>query len=160
MVEIGRVSKLHTNGKYAKVSFTRREDCEKCGMCMKHKDSMTVSLNVKNTLGAKVGDEVAIEMRDGFVLKAAFIVYLLPVILVGLTLFLGRNLKETLLFGLVILDLVLGLAISFFVDKAIKKKGKLAPVMKEVIIHSMVMNDSTNNEVEVHSYENSSLKDN
>lgn len=159
MVEIGRVSKLHTNGKYAKVSFTRREDCEKCGMCMKHKDSMTVSLNVKNTLGAKVGDEVAIEMRDGFILKAAFIVYLLPVILVGLTLFLGRNLKETLLFGLVIVDLVIGLAISFFVDRAIKKKGKLAPVMKEIILYSNPTDDSIINDNEVSGDDNDTSSD-
>lgn len=133
MVEIGRVSKLHTAGKYARVEFTRREDCEKCGMCMKHKDSMTVSLNVRNTLGAVVGDEVSIEMRDGFILKSAFIVYLLPIILVGLTLFLGRKLEELVLFGLVIADLLVGITISFLVDRAIRKKGKLAPIMKEII---------------------------
>lgn len=133
MVEIGRVSKLHSNGKYARVSFTRREDCEKCGMCMKHKDAMTVSLNVRNTLSAKVGDEVAIEMKDGFVLKSAFIVYLLPIILVGLTLFLSQKLDEITLFILVIADLLVGLCISFFVDRAIRKKGKLAPVMKEIV---------------------------
>lgn len=133
MIEIGRVSKLHTGGKYARVEFARREDCEKCGMCMKHKDSMTVSLNVRNTLGAVVGDEVSIEMRNGFILKSAFIVYLLPIILVGLTLFLGRKLEELLLFGLVIADLLVGITISFFVDRAIRKKGKLAPVMKEII---------------------------
>lgn len=133
MVEIGRVSKLHTAGKYVRVEFTRREDCEKCGMCMKHKDSMTVSLNVRNTLGAVVGDEVSIEMRDGFILKSAFIVYLLPIILVGLTLFLGRKLEELVLFGLVIADLLVGITISFLVDRAIRKKGKLAPIMKEII---------------------------
>ena len=133
MLEIGVVEKLTNNGKTAKVVFPRRTECDKCGMCLKHKDQMKVSVNVKNTLDAKVGDRVSVGMKEGFVLRAAFIVYVVPIILVGLTVGLGRNLNELLLFGLVFAALAVGLVISVISDRAIRKKGVALPQMEEII---------------------------
>ena len=133
MLEIGVVEKLNNNGKNAKVTFPRRTECDKCGMCMKHKNDMKVSIIVKNTLNARVGDRVSVGMKDGFVLRAAFIVYVIPVILIGLTVGLGRNLNELLLFGLAMAALLVGLAISVLCDRAIRKKGVALPQMVEII---------------------------
>jgi len=133
MQEIGVVDKVVNNGKSVKVVFPRRTECEKCGMCMRHKNEMTVSVTVKNTLGAEKGDRVAVGMKDGFVLKAVFIVYVIPIILVGLTLGLGRKLNELLLFGLVIVALAVGLVISVICDKSIRKRGTGQPQMTSIV---------------------------
>ncbi|MBQ7653266.1 MAG: SoxR reducing system RseC family protein [Clostridia bacterium] len=133
MLEIGVVEKITDNGKTAKIVFPRRTECDKCGMCMKHKDEMKVSISVKNTLNASVGDRVSVGMKDGFVLRAAFIVYVIPVILIGLTVGLGRNLNELLLFGLVIAALIVGVVIAIVCDRAIRKKGVALPQMVEIV---------------------------
>ena len=133
MQEIGVVEKVNTRAGTAKVTFPRRTECEKCGMCMKHKNGMTVSITVKNTLSAAEGDRVAVGMKDGFVLRAAFIVYVIPVILVGITLALGRNLNELLLLGLVVVALLAGLAIAIISDRLIRKKGKGLPTMESIV---------------------------
>lgn len=59
------------------VSMKRRSACGSCKAC-----GMTESgertLEFENTVGARKGDSVEIELDDRLILKGAFIVYLLP----------------------------------------------------------------------------------
>jgi len=75
--EQGTVSKVE--GKKATVVFARKGMCKDCGACLKAgPDEMMVE--VENTLDAKVGDVVAIEMRQGVFLEATLVMYGLPLL--------------------------------------------------------------------------------
>jgi len=61
----------------AKVKVNRHGECSNCGACPG--DSAMV-LDVKNKMCAKPGQRVIVEIPEVNVIKAAFIVYLLPII--------------------------------------------------------------------------------
>ena len=133
MLEIGLVESVNEKRGTAKVVFDRRSACDKCRMCLTAGgDKMKVYVEVKNTLQAKVGDKVGVAMNDKFVLKAAFIVYIIPVILVGAGLAIFRKLSDLLLLAVVAAGLLLGAAIGITVDRIIRKKGTFAPTMTEI----------------------------
>ncbi|NCA67912.1 MAG: hypothetical protein EOM87_07615 [Clostridia bacterium] len=134
MEEIGRVERINEKRNTARVVFARKTACDKCGMCMTHKDNISVYVDVKNLLNAKVGDEVAVTMGDSFVLKAAFIVYIIPVLFVGAAIAIGHAFNELVLFIMIIGALLLGLASSILLDKLIKNKIGYAPKMERLII--------------------------
>ena len=81
MTERGVVVKV--KGKRATVRFDRRSACDSCHMCAVTRDGMKVEVVIENTLGANVGDFVEVEMAQKFVLTAAVIVYLIPLVLVA-----------------------------------------------------------------------------
>ncbi len=134
MEEIGFVESINDKKNTVRVVFSRKSACDKCGMCLKSKDNMTVSVEVKNTLGARPGDRVAVAMGNSFVLKAALIVYIIPVVFVGAAILLGRGLNELVLFGIVVGALLLGLLVSVLFDKLIRNKKGYAPRLERVIM--------------------------
>lgn len=54
-------------------------DCHKCSGCGAAKES--IILKASNPLGARMGDRVTIESATGPVLKAAMVLYVLPLVL-------------------------------------------------------------------------------
>lgn len=133
MEEIGFVQSINEKRKTAKVVFSRKSACDKCGMCLKSKGDMTVYIEVKNNIDARAGDKVAVTMGDSFVLKAAFFVYIIPVIFVGIAIGLGRKLNELVLFGIIIGALLVGLLCSILLDRLIKNKKGYAPKLERII---------------------------
>ncbi len=75
----------------AKVKAMRHGDCKNCGACPS--DDATV-LSVRNPLDAKPGQKVAFEMQQSGMLKAAFVVYILPLLSVFSGVALGYLLSE------------------------------------------------------------------
>ena len=77
-----RVVKTHDDGT-ATVILIRESacsgDCHKCSGCGAAKESLL--FEVKNSIGASVGDLVRIESATGPVLKAAVVRYMVPMIL-------------------------------------------------------------------------------
>ena len=71
----------------ANIKVGRHSDCSNCGACP-GSDSVIISAN--NKIGAKVGDKVTFEMREDNVLKGAFIVFVLPLIIAFIGVLLGR----------------------------------------------------------------------
>lgn len=71
---------ISVEGECAQVRMMRHGDCKSCGACPG--DDSTVT-RIKNTLGAEPGQRVAIEMKNSGMLRAAFIVYILPLIAVA-----------------------------------------------------------------------------
>ena len=133
MLEIGFVESVNEKRGTAKVVFDRKSACDKCGMCLNAKgEKMKVYVEVKNTLGARAGDKVGVSMSDRFILRAAFIVYIIPVVLVGAGLAIFRKLKDLLLLAVIAVGLLLGVAIGIFADRLIRKKGVFAPVLTEI----------------------------
>ena len=133
MLEIGVVESVNEKRGTAKVLFDRQSACDKCGMCLTASgEKMKVYVEVKNILGAKVGDKVGVAMSDKFVLRAAFIVYIIPVILVGAGLAIFRKLGDLLLLAVVAVCLIFGIGIGILTDRLVRKKGTFAPTMTEI----------------------------
>lgn len=131
MTETGTVAAIDKSG-YATVEFERKSACGNCGMCLKTKDEMKVSIRVKNKLDAKIGDRVSVDMSSVIVLRSSFIVYIIPVVIVALALFFTRNLGELYQVIAFITSLVVSVAIDVIVDKIQRKKQKFVPTMTTV----------------------------
>ncbi len=75
MEEHGRV--VETLGALARVEVIRHEACRHCRACDFGRSERIV-VEAANGIGAAVGDEVALEIEGGRVLRAAFVVYMVP----------------------------------------------------------------------------------
>jgi sigma-E factor negative regulatory protein RseC len=127
MFEVGIVVKL--KGKRALVRFDRKSACDSCHMCAVTRDGMKVETLVENTLSANVGDYVAVEMGGKFVLTAAAVVYIIPLLLIGAGLWLGTLFSEIHQVIFAAVGLVLGFVIAVLCDRAARKKKGFAPHM-------------------------------
>ncbi len=92
MEEKGKVVKVEDG--VAEVEMERTSACARCGICLKSSGDKPI-LYVKDSLGARAGDEVLISIESRQILKTAFLIYLFP--LVGLIggYFLGRAVLGT-----------------------------------------------------------------
>lgn len=135
MIERGVVVKV--KGKRATVRFDRRSACDSCHMCAVTRDGMKVEVVIENTLGANVGDFVEVEMAQRFVLTAAVIVYLIPLVLVALGVGIGVLFNELTQILLAVGGLVIGFVIAFLLDRfVIKKKKGFSPQMKSICLQN------------------------
>lgn len=82
MEQLVLVKKVHEDGT-ATVFHVRESacsgDCHKCSGCGAAKEAIV--LEAKNPIGARPGDLVKIETESGPVLKAAMVMYMVPMIL-------------------------------------------------------------------------------
>lgn len=121
----------------ARVKTSRHNDCENCGACP---GNSALVLEVRNDVGARVGQRVAIEVREVNMLKAAFIVYILPLILVFAGAVAGGILGENFgyqplwfqISGGVIAFILSVLYIKFF-DSAARSDVKMQPVIIQIL---------------------------
>lgn len=88
MQRIGIIERLMPHQK-AMVRLVRHTACEKCGACHLGDANKNITMVAMNDIGAVTGDKVTIEMPTGGVLKAAFIMYMIPL----LSLFIGVGLS-------------------------------------------------------------------
>lgn len=131
MTERGVVAKV--KGKRATVRFDRRSACDSCHMCAVTKDGMKVEVVVENTLGANVGDFVEVEMGEKFVLTAAAIVYVIPLVLTGAGIGFGTLINELAQILMAFGGLIIGFVIAFLLDRfVIRKKKGFHPTMKSI----------------------------
>lgn len=121
MIEIGTVDSII--GKKAKVIIERSAMCGDCGACQVGKDKLTMETTVLNTVNAKVGDRVEVEMAFKNVLGASMIAYGIPLLffIIGAmlsSLFTGgvENPVISFISGLVLM------AATFIVIKILDKK--------------------------------------
>lgn len=131
MTERGVVSKI--KGNKATVQFDRHSACDKCHMCAVSKDTMKVEVVVENTLGANVGDFVEVEMGERYVLTAAAVVYVIPLVLIGVGIGLGTLLNELAQVLLGLAGLIVGFVVAILLDRlVIRKKKGFCPTMKSI----------------------------
>lgn len=89
--EVGQVVSVSEGA--AVVAMRASGECEKCGLCMKSTDGKDVLLLAKNDVGARSGDRVEIEINPGRVIAAAFIVYMVPVVMTIVGYLLGSRIS-------------------------------------------------------------------
>lgn len=64
----------------AKLKLKRHFACASCGKCATTCEEKYIIVEADNTIGAKVGDRVEVNMETVNVLKAAFIAYTIPLL--------------------------------------------------------------------------------
>ena len=92
MEQLVRVREVHNNGTAAVVHIRESAcsgDCHKCSGCGAAKEA--VILTAANPIGARRGDLVKVESASAPVLKAAVVLYIIPLALF----FLGYALAQT-----------------------------------------------------------------
>lgn len=122
MEQIVRVSRLLPDGR-AEVIRVRESacsgDCHKCTGCGAAKQ--TVCLTARNCIGARAGDLVVISSSSARVLKAAAVLYILPLVLFLAGYLVGENLwQRGVLTGLA--GITLGVVCIKLYDKLLSKK--------------------------------------
>ncbi len=129
---IGTVIKV--DGNCATVSVKRASACgENCAHCKGACEETKMTAKAENTAEAAVGDIVKIESHSGAVVRAAVVLYLVPVvvtILVAAALY-GMGVRDLF----VMLFSVLAFFASFFIikcfDKKIAPKSYITKVIKK-----------------------------
>ena len=84
---------VEANGKRVTVRFKKTDACGHCNACFRF-GSNEADIEMDNTLGAKKGDEVYIDMHANTVLKASAIVYGIPIIGLILGVVIGSRFGE------------------------------------------------------------------
>ena len=124
MEQLVRVRQTHRDGT-ATVLCIRESacsgDCHKCSGCGAAKES--ILLQADNPIGARVGDLVKVESATGPVLKAAAVLYMLPLVLF----FIGYALGDAIglsggLFGGLAFALSIWLIVVY--DRRMQRKDK------------------------------------
>ncbi len=126
-------------GNRAIVEMEASKDCEACGAC-RYTESGRMVTPVVNTLSAKPGDMVRIDIEPQVVIAAALVVYILPIVMFfagyGLFLWIGR--VSGLTSGAVgIAGGLVFLASSYFAVRSVDKRAGIShrfePKMYDII---------------------------
>ena len=123
MEQLVRVRQVHENGT-ATVMHIRESacsgDCHKCSGCGAAKEAIV--FEAKNAIGAKPGDLVKIEAESGPVLKAAAVMYMVPMILF----FVGYAIGEIWTLGALVGGLFFlgSIALVVVYDRKVVKKNE------------------------------------
>ena len=90
MREVGFVDEI--KGGYAIVRVAKKSACgENCVSCKGGCTPGERKIKVKNPISAEVGEKVILELPDGKVLSAAFLAYILPIIIFFVGFFVGER---------------------------------------------------------------------
>lgn len=133
MREFGEVVKTEKN--LAVVKIDRKSECEKCGMCGMKTGMSFVEVNSTNTVNAKTGDKVIIETGNGVKFVAVLFTFLIPLILLAVSIILGYLfIKNELYILLVCLGtLVVWYTILGFLDKKFARLRGFCPEIIQII---------------------------
>ena len=124
MEQIVKVRRIHEDGR-AEVFLVRESacsgDCHKCSGCGAAKETMIVT--AENPIRAEVGDFVTLSSDTGTVMKAIFVVYLVPLVLffAGFALGIYMGWSGPLMGGL---GFALGVAFAVWFDRHSAKQGE------------------------------------
>lgn len=124
MQQLVRVRQVHADGTATVIHIRESAcsgDCHKCSGCGAAKEA--ILLDAKNPIGAKPGDLVNIESETGPVLKAAMVMYMLPMVLFFAGYALGAVWNQGPLVGCLAFVASIGLAVVY--DRKVVKKQNL-----------------------------------
>ena len=133
MKEVGLVVSRDKN--YAQVKVDKKDECSKCGMCLFPKGADGAYFHAENTLGAKEGDIVQIELGSNGNLIGAILVFLVPLILIGLSALITYLIIKNEIYMLVlgVGSVVVWFVILALIDKKIGKSKTFSPKIIKII---------------------------
>lgn len=133
----GRVIGLGPEGRTAIIKVGKHDECSACGACA---GSRQLTVEAVNGPGATTGQRVRFRMREQHMLKGAFIVFILPLLLAGLGAYLGWQFLaddgpggNMYISCTGIMGFVLGAALVKWYDRRASAKQQEQPVITEII---------------------------
>ena len=129
--------------KTAKLKMQRHSACASCGKCTTTSEKKDIVVEVDNSIGAKLGDRVAVIMESMNVLKAVGIAYIFPLIslLIGTigTYYVLQLIENTK--NIEVISSTVGIiimVISFFIlrknDSKLRESRQYIPIITKIIV--------------------------
>ena len=120
------------NGDMAQIRFLRGKQCANCGACLTAGES-EMEIALPNSLGAKVGDRVVVDLPPKRVVQASLLAYALPLAFLIAGVFLGGLVSD--LFGLIlgVAACALAYGVLRLVDRRNRKKHSFQPRMERIL---------------------------
>ena len=146
MVERGVVIK--DKGKFAQVRIERHSACGSCGKCGMTEKQRHADFFVENSLNARLGDIVEIDIPEANTARLAFVAYILPIIpaLILLGISIGLKWKDWLTILLFFVGLAVGFVIVALIDKLSKHKWAESPTLKAIVNDEKINNNKIEGE--------------
>ncbi|MBN2041048.1 MAG: SoxR reducing system RseC family protein [Spirochaetes bacterium] len=134
---------VRVEGNRARVLATRGSACESCGsrsLCHPFGgNSKNVEIEAINAANARVGNVVNISIQSSTVMKAAFIVYMIPILMLFAGVFLGKWFADKNNYDADLISLLAGIfafSVTFLILKLTSKrfsgKAEYIPVITEI----------------------------
>jgi sigma-E factor negative regulatory protein RseC len=128
MHRIGQITEIR--GDRATIALRKHAACGDCGACQIGEENMEMTTEAINDIQAPVGAFVEIDMADQDVLKAAFIVYLLPLMVmlsgIAVTFFLVNSFAPQLNPEILGISVgVIGMILTYLVIRLVEDKTKV-----------------------------------
>ena len=128
---------ISTDDSIAKVKVNRHGECSNCGSCP---GESAMIFNVYNILNAIPGQRVVIEVQEVNMLRAAFVVYIMPIALTLVGLLIGLFIAHSFRLPSKIIEASTGLIafiLSIFMIKSFDKSAftnkNNQPIMKNIL---------------------------
>lgn len=116
----------------ARIRFLRGSACAHCGACLTVGDS-EMEISLPNTLGAKEGDRVFVDLSPKRVVQASLLAYAVPLVLLIAGVLIGSRYADWAGLALGVGACGLGYLILRIVDKKSAKSKKFQPRMTRVL---------------------------
>ena len=116
----------------AQIHFLRGSACAHCGACLTVGDS-EMEISLPNTLGAKEGDRVMVDLSPKRVVQASLLAYAVPLVLLIAGVLIGSRYADWAGLVLGVGACGIGYLILRIVEKKSKKKNSFQPRMTRVL---------------------------
>ena len=127
---IGIVTEI--NGKDAKVRFLRGSACAHCGACLTV-GSSEMEITLQNTLGAKPGDRVKVDLSPKRMVQASLLAYAVPLALLIAGVLIGTQYADWAGLALGIGACGVGYLILRLVELRSRKRKSFQPRMERIL---------------------------
>ena len=128
---------VEVEGRIAKVKTSRHNDCENCGACP---GNSAIVISAFSPMQVKPGQRVVVEVQEINMLKAAFVVYLMPLLAIFLGALAGHGLAgyfamNGLVFSVAggILFLLISIWYIKYYDYTSSTNEKMRPVITRIL---------------------------
>lgn len=116
----------------AQIRFLRGSACAHCGACLTVGES-EMEISLPNTLGAKEGDRVAVDLSPKRVVQASLLAYAVPLLLLIAGVLIGSRIADWAGLALGIGACGIGYLILRIVEKKSAKKKSFQPRMTRIL---------------------------
>lgn len=129
-------------GKSAVVSVEKKEQCAGCGLCL-FKDNGKAEFYAKNDKDAKIGDKVIIETSESGKFLGAVLAFLVPLLLIGVSVFIGLVLikKDIWILILSAAFIAVWYGLLAILDKKIGKANAFSSKIVEIVQENQSQSD-------------------
>lgn len=83
-----------TQGKYADVAVPKGGECQRCGACILAASDHTPLIRAVNQVDARIGDRVEIEVNPKVAVTAAFLIFILPLLIAAILATIGYQIAR------------------------------------------------------------------